>query len=56
MKAIERMVSEHDFVEFELWLNYWVFGFKFGVRVKSLVVVIEVFDLVVVVCQLEMDG
>lgn len=56
VKAIERMVSEHDLVEFELRPNYRVLGPKFGARVKSLAVAIEALDPAVVVRQLETDG
>jgi len=56
VKAIERMVSEHDLVDFELRPNYRVLGPKFGARVKSLAVAIEALDPAVVVRQLETDG
>ena len=56
VKAIERMASDHDMVDFDVRPNYRVLGPRFGARVKSLASAIEILDPAVVVRQLEADG
>ena len=56
VKVIERMVSDHDMVDFDIRPNYRVLGPRFGPRMKSLAAAIAGLDPAAVVRQLEADG